>query len=219
MKNEEPTINASASGLGDIYEHPAFGCVSFSRTSGGSGTLFMSNVQHNHQIRLRIERASMARQFHHDTHYAGENLIEVTMSQVQFAELMAGMNQGSGVPCTLTRVNQKPVPGISMETTNKRFSKETDEVFEKLAHTVNCIVSNTRDALTGAKVSKAAQAAILAPLSKLAQDLGSNIPFMHDQFRESMEKVVSEAKSVVESYAISKGLEQQGATLAITNEG
>lgn len=211
---EEPKLIKEDGVLGEIYTHPAFGCISISQTHGGSGTLFMSNVRHDSQIRFTVHRAKMARNHYQDQHYAEETIVEVTMSKVQFAELMAGMNQGGGVPCTLTRVDGTSPPGIAMENTNKRFAKEANSRFKELARQIDSIITTTKAALDEAKVSKAKQGPILSPLTKLEQDLRSNIPFMQDQFRESMEKIVSEAKSVVESYATELGMSPgKGVTL------
>lgn len=100
MSAVEPTLIREDYALGEMYEHPAFGCISVARTSGGSGTLFMSNVEHQHQIRLTVSHAQMSRTHNQDRHYERNTIVDVAMSQVQFAELMGGMGQGSGVPCT-----------------------------------------------------------------------------------------------------------------------
>lgn len=217
MNDQEPILTEEDGTLGDTYEHPAFGCVAISRVSGGTGNLFMSNVKHDHFVALRVMRAKMARSHYQDQHYAQDPIVEVNMSMVQFAELMAGMNTGSGVPCTISRIEKKGVPGINLENTNRRFAKEVDDRFKELAKQIDTITNSTREALTAAKVPVSKQGAILSPLAKLEQDLRSNIPFMQKQFAETMEGIVSEAKSVIESYATERGITPGEAPLLISS--
>ena len=218
MNDQEPKLTQEDDTLGGRFEHPAFGCVTISRVSGG-GPLFMSNVRHQHQIHLTVKRASMRRNHNQDNHYAEGEIVEVAMSNVQFAELMAGMNTGSGVPCTLTRViGTGHIPGIKMENTNRRFSKEAKARFTELATQINTMVKSTQEALEAAKVPKSRQGAILSPMEKLEQDLRSNIPFMQSQFAETMEGIVAEAKSVVESYALERGIAPGEAPILLNKE-
>lgn len=107
----------------------------------------------------------------------------------------------------LLRISGQPtIPSIKLANANKRFSKEAKERFTALSTQINSVVTTITAALVDAKVPKTKQAGIIAPLTRLEQELRSNLPFMADQFAETMEKIVSEAKSVVESYALEQGL-------------
>lgn len=194
----------------DMFSHPAFGFVRVSRVQGGDPNLFMSNVKHDGKVSIVIGTAKMERSHHHDKHYSRKELIQVEMSTVQFADMMAGMNTGSGVPCTLRRVCEGPyvgVPGIDMENTVSRYSKEVKQRFAETGKELKDLAKTVREALEAAKVSKAKQADILGPIEKLATEIGSNMPFMAEMFRESVEELVQEAKAVVETYAVDKGMD------------
>lgn len=211
--------------LGDAqYVHPAFGFIRVSRVQGGDPNLFMSNVQHEQRMSLVIGTAKMERAHHHDKHYSGRELIQVEMSTVQFADMMAGMNTGSGVPCTLRRVHDEQgqyvsVPGIDMENTVSRYSKEMKDKFRETGTRIKDLAKTVRAAMEAAKVSKTKQDDILGPIESLATEIGSNLPFMAEMFRESVEELVQEAKAVVENYAADKGLNPNDAPLLLGRSG
>lgn len=207
--------------IGDAqYVHPAFGFIRVSRVQGGDPNLFMSNVKHDGKVTIVIGTAKMERAHHHDKHYSGRELIQVEMSTVQFADMMAGMNTGSGVPCTLRRVHDDQgkyvsVPGIDMENTVSRYSKEMKDKFKATGRRIADLTKAVRGALEAAKVSKTKQEEILSPISSLATEIGSNLPFMAEMFRESVEELVQEAKAVVETYATDKGLDPRDVPLLL----
>lgn len=215
--NKMPPVIRESGGLTnehDRFDHPAFGYIRITRPQGGDPDLFMSNVKHDTKVSITIGRASMERAFHHDRHYAERELIRVEMSTVQFADLMSGMNTYGGTPCTLRRIEtMTDVPGIDMETTVARYSKEVKKSFQSVGDELARLADGVRKALDDAKVSKAKQAAIVAPIEKLSRDIGSNMPFMEEMFRESVEKLVQEAKAVVEAYATNHGLEASSVPL------
>lgn len=205
---------------GDKYEHPAFGFVRITRPSGGDPRLFMSNVDHHHKISLTIGTADMERRHYHDHHYAGVEMITVEMSSVQFADLMAGLGSHSGVPCTIRRARDAEgkytsVPGIDMSNTVKRYAGEVKDSFKENGEALTSLAKNVQEALDAAKVSKTKQAEILAPIHKIAREIGANMPFMADMFQEAVEGLVQEAKAVVEAYAVERGVEASEAPLLL----
>jgi hypothetical protein len=201
------------------YDHPAFGCISITRSHGGNGRLFMSDVDHHHLICLEVATANMSRGLNHDKHFQGKTIVRLAMTPLQFAELVGNMSQGSGTPCTLEWVKgDGMLPPIHGESSTRRFSKEAKAEFLKLAKQIDEVVTDTRKALVEAKLSKPKQDAILAPLILIQRTLSSNLPFMQDMFSESLEKIVSEAKSIVESYAAERGLEANAVPMLIGKE-
>lgn len=206
-----PTTRPGLDEEGGRYDHPAFGYIRVNRVQGGDPRLFMSNVRHQTKITLTIGKASMERRHYHDVHYAENEEITIEMSTVQFADLMAGFGTGSGVPCTLRRLRGPDgkgysVPGIDMENTVNRYSKEVKNKFSMTGKDLSELADSVIKALDAAKVSKSKQREIVAPIEKLAREIGANMPFMADMFNEAVESIVQEAKAVVESYATEQGL-------------
>lgn len=94
--------------------------------------------------------------------------------------------------------------------------KIRDGFAEKVKGTV-IKATNARDAFaalveSGATVSKGRARELLGILDKVVMDLRDNAPFMVEQFQESAEKVVSQAKAEIEAFAthevIAAGLER-----------
>ena len=215
-KSIPPTTRPGLDKEGARFDHPAFGFIRINRVQGGDPALFMSNVRHSTKITLTIGRASMERRHYHDVHYAGNEEIQIEMSTVQFADLMAGFGTGGGVPCTLRRVKDGAggyvgVPGIDMENTVNRYSKEVKNKFSMTGRELSELAQDVVKALDAAKVSKSKQREIVAPIEKLAREIGTNMPFMADMFTEAVESLVQEAKAVVESYAVEQGLTSESA--------
>lgn len=195
--------------FGDRYDHPAFGCVSVGHPHGTGRGLFMSNVKHNRTVSLRIATASMRRGLGSEEHTEEKQIVEVELSPVQWADLLAGNFTGSGVPCTLRWVQGETPPPIDMETVLDRHAAESRALMRKLAADVDNLTKTLRASLTSAKVSKKKQDEILAPAVRLEQDLRANLPFAQDQFARSLEDVASEAKALIEAYAEQRGIERQ----------
>lgn len=96
------TVEADTNPHGGHSEtHPSFGCIQVSRCSG-TVSLFGSPIpHHDHYISVRIH---MARR---NVWSAGEGvsarggIIEIAMSEAQWAALLSSLNIGSGTPCTI----------------------------------------------------------------------------------------------------------------------
>lgn len=212
LGNKKPEITKTDRVLGDRYEHEAFGSISISKSQGTKRHMFMSNVQHSNFITLEVKQAAMSRSLNRDRMFAGDMIVRVSMTKAQFAELISSMGDSSGAPCTLNWVRgEGGKAGIDGEPTTKRFSKEAEAEFKKLAAEVQTVIDETRAELEAAKVSKKRQEVILAPMSRIVRMLGDTLPFMQDQFVEAMEGVVHEARSIVETYAEEKGITEDEA--------
>lgn len=189
----------------DDERDPSFGVVSISRVQG-QRRLFDSPFEHHHFITLSIRRAYRTRtNLHSDYIGDGEELIEVAMSEVQFANMITSLNVGGGTPCTIARWDGECVKEPAPEQTKKIFENEAAEHFTDLA-----AMAAELEKLTAmpAKDVKAPQRERMAFLAlKVHQAVSSSATFFHEQFQRSMDKTVAAAKGEVQAYimaAISK---------------
>lgn len=91
-------------------EHPAFGMIHASRISG-QRNLFMVDYPQGHFVRLTIAPATLIRDLSNDwVHSRAYPLIEVDLSEVQWARMISSMNT-TGVPCTLNQYADPKHPG------------------------------------------------------------------------------------------------------------
>ena len=125
LLNARPAINVSWSALDpdekvELYDdssktgnavrrtHPSYGSLSINRTTG-QANLFNSEINHQHFISLEISRSEVIED---DTDYRCwpiKSIIQIWMSEVQFARAITSFGSGSGTPCTLKRVHVKPL--------------------------------------------------------------------------------------------------------------
>ena len=190
---------------GTKEKHESYGLIGISRVSGGPGNLFGSSIKHHNFITLRIKRAESNRDLHRNWYNGYENLIEVDMSNTQFAEMITTMNMGDGVPCTITHVGYNtmaPPPDIQQR---EIFEEEFKEDMQKVGNKISSAIKKA-EALLDVKgnVKKANRNEIIALLNSISQDINSNMPFVQTQFNKAMDKTVLEAKGEVEAFVTNK---------------
>lgn len=186
--------------FGPEEKDPSFGLVSISRVSG-QRRLFDSPFEHQHFITLSIKRAYRSRTDLHSD-YIGEEaeLIEVAMSEVQFAAMVTSLNMGVGTPCTIARWDGKVVKEPKPDQTKKTFEKEGKEHWADLAKMAAELEKLTERAPSTLKAADRERMAFLA--LKLHQGLTDSAEFFHEQFQKSMDKVVTVAKGEVQAHVL-----------------
>lgn len=180
------------------YTHPAFGNIMVSRTSGLT-TLYGSDFEHHHYVTLRITRSELHRDLSNDSYFPREELIEVAMSEAQWASFITSMNSGSGAPCTIERVQGERMPLIPRRKQEDSFKAELNRKVEGVVQSVDKAIADIEGEL-GSSLSQKRRDAILGHLKGLRMQLKNNMPFVAQQFAEHMEKTVEDAKAEVNAY-------------------
>ena len=187
--------------LGTSYKHPSFGMLSFNRTHGGHSNLFGSSIQHNDTIHMVLKEGVVIRGLNDDRYVGEDEILEVEMSQSQFAELITSMNVGTGIPCTIKylrgkgRINEadfinkrQQITNEFKESMNERMSD--DEVKELFT--------------TKKSIGKGDREMILRRLANVTQCIESSSKFIFDQFQNQIDKTITEAKGEIEAFAQNK---------------
>lgn len=188
-----------------IEKHPSYGLIGITRTYGGDNVLFGSSIKHNNTITLRISRAEYHRDLHHDSFYERDGIIEVSMSNSQFAELITSANIGGGVPCTIRRMGKELVEPCPFKDKREQFTEELNNDLNKINKTSNEIISQVTQLFEEKKtLNKADKEAILSKLYTLNTQLNANSKFVYEMFQEQMDKTVKEAKGEVEAFVMNK---------------
>ena len=183
--------------------HESYGLVSFSRFSINPPVpLFGSSIRHSHPIRMTISQGKKYRDFQKDRYMDGKTLCEVWLSATQFAEAITSFNVGCGVPCTIRNVigdseQREPCPEVNFR---KQANNELKEEMSELSERVEELSKDAKEILgkTG-NIKKSEKEKLLKDLIFLAQEVRSNIPFVHDCFNESINKTVTEAKGEIDA--------------------
>lgn len=209
MRRDKKLAEETGGTFGERSKHPSFGMVGFSRASvGGSRRerLFGSSLaKHYNVIMLRVHQAFEEHHLSQDWRHAqGAPLIEVEMSEAQFASLLTTMNMGDGVPCTIRyvapggsgKVESAPDADVEVDKVRKGFEQNIKELVEDF----ETLKGRAKEILGTAKSSKAERDEILKLIERAAQDLSSNFGFVIEQFNEATEKVITQAKAEVDAF-------------------
>lgn len=193
-------------------EHESFGMIGFVRSQGGGQPLFGSHVPASSYFKLTIRPAVVEHDRNgEDRYYADrQDLIEVEMSALQFAELMTGIGQGYGVPCTITHVlgeRLEPSPKVESETIHiqNTFQRKAQGVVDSLRDKS----AKVKEILAKPSLSKADRGAIESVLQSTITEVSQNLPFMVKIFQEATAKTTHTAKAEVEAF-IALSLRQLG---------
>jgi hypothetical protein len=176
--------------------HPSFAQIVASRVSGHTN-LYDSDFQHNAFITVTISRSELHRGLSYDRHHGKEELIEVAMSEVQWASFVSSMNVGSGVPCTIQHIARERVPQLpNPGSRDKQFGEEMRRTVSESIKALNELSASV-DAL-GLSQKKAD--ALKMKIHVATSHLSNNAEFVASQFDEHMEGTVERAKAEVHGY-------------------
>lgn len=180
------------------WRHPAYALIGASRVSGtgreGRGAvLFGSDFEHRDYITLHISRAQLDRGLAQDWYHGLSEIIEVAMSEAQWATFVSTLNMGQGVPCTLQHVNHARVPQIPQPPARRQqFKQEMADYLKEaeaaLKHLRGCIEK------------KAGKKEMQGAIWRMENALTPNLGFLADQFGEHVENVTEAAKIEVSAY-------------------
>lgn len=196
-ETEKPTVTERGE-----EAHPAWGLIGASRVSSSppGAALFDSDIRHQHFVVVRLSRATRKRDLGHDFKHGNEQIVEVAMSEAQWASFVSTMNVGQGVPCTIERVGIEDMPGVEYE---PRLALSMDEV-DNAAHKAMEEIQAAFDAYEANKTK-----ANRNRLKYAIQNAPANMGFAAKTLNEHAENVVQRARADIEAIVTSKA-EQLG---------
>ena len=197
---QEPTVEAGGDSEDTIERHPAYAQIGAFRVSSSHGAyLYGSDFRHQHYITIQIHESELHRQLSGDRSHSNRRLIEIAMSEAQWATFVSSLNQGGGVQCTLEFTPEAGlVPSITQPKDRKlQFSREMGERFSMVVQALKDLEAQIDEApLSGKK-----KEALKRQLQVAEMNLAPNMDFVAKQFGEHMERTVEKAKSEVNAYA------------------
>lgn len=203
MTTEQPKVTVRPDGE-TVTTHPAFAQIVAARTSGGHQTLYGSDFVHNDFICIRICASELRRSLNRDWSFGRRDIIEVRLSEAQWATFVSSPNIGSGVPCTLSVRDGQYVPTIPAPT------PRSDQFTKEMKASLGEVITKLDDLIGGAKT-----AAQKKEMQLLRQQIVSNLPFVADQFGRHVETTMEHAKAEIHGYMV--GMIQRAGLEALTN--
>jgi hypothetical protein len=181
--------------------HPSYGFVQVSRCQGHS-SLFGSPFRHQNFMTLSIGRSTKHRSLGRDRHFGGIHgeLVEIALSEAQWAHMVSSVGMGGGVPCTLRYVGGKSMEDCPEQADVERFHEDIERD-TKLAMKFMADAIGKMKALTEDKApTKEKRREVLEALTSAQKQMIDSAPFVAKQLTEHMNEVVQAAKTEVESY-------------------
>jgi len=124
-------------------------------------------------------------------------MIEVALSEAQWASFVSSMNVGSGVPCTLQHIQHHEVPQLAPpKKPSEKFSEDMEQTMVELRDELTTLA----DSMTEGNMGKTKTKDIQKKLRWLSERLTNSTEFVANQFDEHMERTVEKAKVEVNAY-------------------
>lgn len=200
---EEPvTVKKSFSPNDDntVTTHPSFGQISIHRVNGNA-VLYGSDFVHHNTVRIAIHRSQLNRNLSHDWYFANETVVEVEMSEAQWATYVSSFNVGTGVPCTLRFVQNDEVPtkpGLPDPDIRGEFSSEVGKTIKDAMNSLKRLKEKVLSETT--KLPKKTQAELIGPIEAAMREIGSNISFVQESFDKHVEDSIEKAKVEIHAH-------------------
>ena len=187
-----------------VYENENQGQISLSRVTCNQDLDFYgSKIKHNEYIELKISNSKHTRKINHDYYFAKDTLISVKLTPNQFAEMITHLNMGDGTPCTISSFNKNKMEEYVSQDEITVFSNEFENHIKNIGLMItNCkkkmeIILNKKTALT-----KKEKEELTSLLYQINMHFNSNLPYIRNQFDESIDKAVSEFKQMCDAKVI-----------------
>lgn len=204
---------------GNVEEsHPSFGLISVSHyTCSPPQNFFGSSIRHNAGVSLTISRAVKHRNLSNTWYHDKDELIEVNLTQAQWAELLSSFNRGPGVPCTLNHVNRNAakdyvemgVPPCPETNERQEIEAEFKREMANITKGMADLIKAAEELQTKPSINKADRKQFLDIATTIQRKIDSCLPFIQGQFNEAMDGVIVHAKHDIEAFT-SQLLRQAG---------
>lgn len=192
----------------ETKRHPAFGVIQICRTSGTT-RLFKSDFTHQNYITIRVHTAEEIEGYGVETDaFPREEIIEVAMSEAQFARLMTTPNMGCGTPCTIEGVRMPPsleqykgqrIPPIEKTDIQETHRDKVEQICKERLAEFDEIQQRLQQWRTDKHRPTLAELdALIRQLQ--AMHLSSNFGFLQQVLEEHMERTVEEGRTEIEAH-------------------
>lgn len=189
-----------------IERHPSYAQIGANRWVGGDVFLYGSDFRHAAGVSITIRRSELHRSLSNDWAGGGNELIEVDLSEAQWATFVSTLNSGQGTQCTLRFLPGEDIPGIERgQDRKKQFKLEASEALKEAEEAAKRLSELIERGGRKAEMRDAIRVVLTAFSSH------SGVSFIADQFSEHIEKVTEHAKIEVSAY-IGNAINRAGLT-------
>ena len=189
------------------HEHPSYGTISLHRASvgGGGADLFMSSVKNGNVVVLEICHADRTRaSTHSDYVHSKDPIVQIYMSELQFAQAITSFGIGGGVPCTINRINNQAVEDCPPDTRFREFNAEIKLDADETSSDLDELRTMIDELVEQPRVNKSQIRDLASKMDKVLRDLKSNVPFLAKQIQEHTEDVINDAQAQIDGHILDR---------------
>lgn len=184
----------------ETLSHESFGQIRFARVNGGNTTFYGSELPQDHYIVMELYQSEIHRDLTQDRYHNKGQVISLRMTSGQFSEMITSLNIGSGVPCTIERIQGKHIEKLPQQESRKEFMhRNFEDRMKEFAVRLKEKQKAAKDLVAKKSLTKEEQRDLNFHLEWLTREIESNIPFFAKCFQETMDNVVFEAKLEIEN--------------------
>jgi len=207
--------------LGEVENHPAFGIIKLNSVSATPGkAMFQSDFVHNHYIAIRICRAEKRRSpLHSSDDYSRKEIIEIGMTESQFARFVASNGDGGGTPCTLMEIDGERMPELPIPATRRMWDDEMQKQLQDSMKATEEAMKMLAGFIGAGTIGKKKGEELSWKLNLIMRGLKGNADFFLEQFGKHMQAVTNEAKNEIDGYLRNRIKELGGEALAVRLAG
>ena len=173
--------------------------ISVSRIHHQPEYLFGSDVEHMNTVVLRIHHGEHIRDetLHRDIFNDTGTIIEVQMTEQQFAAMITTMNVSGGSPCTISRLNGKTVAKPPKHRQQQVFERELRDAGTKMTEELTAIEKELESAIETGKLNKTTLRDLLKRLHYAQCAVKDNLPFLYRQYHETLDNAARDAETAL----------------------
>jgi hypothetical protein len=129
----------------------------------------------------------------HPSYAQCDQLIQIRMTERQFAKFVTGLNTFDGAPCTVERLDGRSIDSPPFESEKQIARAEFDELIHQISESLNLAKQRLAQLTTpGVKVSKADLSNLRSEIDRAATDIKSNLPYVIQCFNETLDRRTDE---------------------------
>ena len=183
-----------------VESHPSYAQVQIGRRYSGNRKLYGSLVSTNTPIYLTICNSERVTNSYSEHYHATNEIIEIEMTPAQFSEMIVNLNNGDGVPVTVTHLMGMNIPTPDNDLLGDRITSQVSTKFKSFSSTIDHLTTKAEELLTKKEPLKSLEKKeLLSLLNRITMEINSNLPFLTTVINENIEKSTTHAKLEIDA--------------------
>lgn len=175
--------------------HESFGQIKFNRVNSNGTKFYGSELGQNNYITMTVHHSEIYRDLTQDRYFPTGEIVKIRMSSGQFAELITSMNCGTGIPCTIERIQGKKTVDLSKQESRKEFvHRKFEDRMKRFADLIRKNQKEAKEIVTKRNLSKQDIFDLTLKLNWLTEEIEKIFHFSLNVFKKLWMKLYLKQK-------------------------